>query len=232
MAKVVRRRKQEQQETRRTVNWILIGGVIVVGVIGLFALLFLSFQEPEVVVLDEWCSENPENCVSFGAADAPITIVEVYDYACPACGAFTSNAADQIAENYFDSEDVRWIYFPYSLPQFRDRSPASSLAALCMAEQGNELFHEFHNGLFAIQSSAVAHTRAGFDQVAEEIGADAAAFDECLEEGRYRDQVEDNLDAASLASVDATPSFYVNGQRYTNIGSFEQIQQIVDSLRQ
>lgn len=228
MAKVVRKRKEKQ--VARETNWLLIGAVVVVAVIALFALLFLTFQEPETVVLQDWCADNTDNCVAMGPVGAEVTVVEVFDYACPSCGSFTANAGDEIVANYFDNENVNWVYFPYSLPQFQDRSPASSAAALCMAEQGPELFHEFHVGLFAIQATDLAHTRAGFDQVAEEIGADTEAFGECLEEGRFRAAVEENLEAASLASVDATPSFYVNGRRYTNIGSFAQLAQIIDPL--
>jgi protein-disulfide isomerase len=165
-----------------------------------------------------------------GPENAAVTVVEVFDYACPACGNFTVTYGEDIATNYFDSEDVNWVYFPYSLPQFRDRSPASSAAALCMAEQGEELFHAFHTGLFNIQTTDAAHTRDGFDQVAEEIGADTEAFSQCLEEGRYRTAVEENMEAASLAAVSSTPSFYVNGRLYTNIGSFAQIAQIIDPL--
>ena len=228
MAKVVRRRKEEEQ-ARRT-NWLLIGGVVAVGVIALFALLFLSFQEPKTVVLSEWCRDHPDNCIATGPANAEVTVVEVYDYACPACGNFATTAGPQVKENYYNNENVNWVYFPYSLPQFQDRSPASSAAALCMAEQGEELFHEFHTGLFAIQSTDVAHTRAGFDQIADQIGADKDAFSQCLEAGRYRGAVEANLEAASLAGVDSTPSFYVNDRRFTNIGSFAQISQIIDPL--
>ncbi len=228
MAKAVKRRTEKREE--RATNWLLIGGIVAVGVIALFALLFLTFQEPETVVLQEWCADNPENCIAMGPEDAAVTVVEVYDYACPACGSFTIGYEDDIATAYFDNEDVNWVYFPYSLPQFRDRSPASSAAALCMAEQGTELFHAFHVGLFDIQSTELAHTRAGFDQVAEEIGADTEAFSQCLEQGRFRAAVEENMEAASLATVSSTPSFYVNGRLYTNIGSFGQLAQIIDPL--
>lgn len=226
MAKVVRRRKQETDT--RSINWVLIGGIIVAGVIALFALLFLSLQEPETIELSEFCTENEDNCVAFGPADAQVTVVEVYDYACPACGGFTQAAADQIEEAYFNNDQVRWIYFPYSLPQFRNLSPPTSLAALCMAEQGESLFHEFHVGMFAIQNEEIAHMREGYEQVASEIGADIEAFDECLDEGRYRDEVQENMDISGQAEIDATPSFYVNGEKFTNIGSFQQIQQLVE----
>lgn len=226
MAKVVKRRKQEAQS--RGINWILIGGIIVVGVVAIFALLFLSLQEPEIVDLRDYCTENEDNCVAFGPEDAEVTVVEVYDYACPACNSFTQVASDQVAETYFDHDNVRWIYFPFSLPQYRDRSPATSAAALCMAEQGETLFHDFHKGVFAIQTAENAHTREGFDQVAEAVGADLDAFDECLDEGRYRRAVQENLDISGRADIDSTPSFFVNGEKFSNIGSFEQIQQLVE----
>jgi protein-disulfide isomerase len=231
MAKVVKRRTKDTQ-SRRSINWVLIGGIVLVGVVALFALLFLSLQEPEIVDLRDFCADNEENCVAFGPEDATVTVIEVYDYACPSCGVFTLSTADEIAESYFNHENVRWVYFPYSLPQYRNLSTPTSAAALCMAEQGGDLFHEFHQGMFAIQTAENAHTRPGFEQVAAEIGADEEAFVECLDDGRYRNAVQENIDVSGRAEIDATPSFFVNGEKFTNIGAFQQIEQLVEPLLQ
>jgi protein-disulfide isomerase len=226
MAKAVKRRKTETA-TRQT-NWLLIGGVVVAGVILLFTLLALSLRPPQVLDLAEYCTTNDENCVAFGPADADVTVVEVYDYACPACGNFALTVEDQVQEAYFGNDNVRWIFFPYSLPQFQDVSISTAAAALCVAEQGEEQFLAFHKRMFEIQQSEEAHTRPAFEQAAADIGADVEALAQCLESGRNRDLVEENLQAATRAEVNSTPSFYVNGQAYRNIGSFQQIQQIIE----
>lgn len=226
MAKSVKRRKTET--TKRQTNWLLIGGVAIGGLLLLFALLALSLRAPEELALVEYCTTNSENCVTFGPADADVTVVQVYDYACPACGNFALNIEDQIEAAYFDHEDVRWIFFPYSLPQFRAQSVSTAAAALCVAEQGHEQFLAFHKRMFEIQRSEEAHTRQAFEQAAADIGADVEALAQCLESGRNRTLVEQNLQAAAQAGVRSTPSFYINGRRYENIGSFQQIQQIVE----
>lgn len=226
MAKAVKRRKTET--TSRQTNWLLIGGVAVVGLVVLFALLALSLRPPDDLVLADYCTTNDDNCVVFGPADADVTVVEVYDYACPACGNFALTVEDQVEEAYFDNDDVRWIFFPYSLPQFRAQSVSTAAAALCVAEQGQEQFLAFHKRMFEIQQSEEAHTRPAFEQAAADIGADVEALAQCLESGRNRTLVEQNLQAATQAGVRSTPSFYVNGRYFESIGSFQQIQQIVE----
>ncbi|MCA9993202.1 MAG: DsbA family protein [Ardenticatenaceae bacterium] len=229
MAKVVKRQATPKAAQKGT-NWYLIGGVIVAGVVALFALLYLSLQQPEPVNLLDYCNSNPQRCVFEGDENAPVTVIEVSDYACSACANFNLTVADQIRETYVNTGQVRWVHLPYSLPQFESRSVPTSMAALCIADQDTtgDLFYPFHLGMFRIQTSDVAFQRAGFDQVAEEIGADLDKLDQCLEEGRFRSDVNANLDAVRLAGVNSTPSFVIDGQVYTNIGSFQQIQQLIE----
>ena len=69
MAKKVNKKRRVQSQQKQT-NWLLIGGVIGIGVIGLFVLLFLSLQEPpapELLSLETFCQDNPNNCVADGA---------------------------------------------------------------------------------------------------------------------------------------------------------------------
>ena len=79
MAKKISKKRRTQPQQKQT-NWLLIGGVVGIGVIGLFALLFLSLQgpaAPELLDLEEYCRDNPNNCMAAGVEDAPVTIVAI-----------------------------------------------------------------------------------------------------------------------------------------------------------
>ena len=214
MAKVVpRRRRRPQRET----NWLLIGSIVVVGVVGLFALLFVTLQgdgvptpTPEPVALTAFCAANEENCVEKGNPDAPVTIVEVSDYGCGHCRNFNlEGTADALDEMYVDSGQVRWIVLPYALG---DATAGAAEAALCAAEQ--DAFFEFHHEMFVIQTTDAALTGEGFVDAAEEVRMDADAFTACYESNRYRDAVQRNIAMATRAGVSATPTFFINGMKF------------------
>ncbi|MDX1665351.1 MAG: thioredoxin domain-containing protein [Candidatus Promineifilaceae bacterium] len=211
-----RRPPRRQVREQRDTNWILIGGVVAVAVIGLFALLLLSLQEPLVpaenpepqasLVVQDFCEANEEACLEHGVPEAPVTVVEVSDYGCPHCRNFNLDELPTFEANYIDEGLVEWVVLPYALS---DRTAPAAEASLCAAEQDS--FFEFHHMMFEIQDSDLALTEEGFLTAAEQLDLDTGAFNACLESGRFASVVNENVSIASRAGVSATPTFFVNG---------------------
>ena len=234
MAKRAVKRRSLKAEERKT-NWLLIGGIIGVGVVGLFGLLFASLQgsgppTPALTatpsfVLEDYCTANPGNCIVDGAADAPITVVEVSDYGCGHCANFNLNSADILKAQYVDSGQVRWITVPYALGgQTGYPTLPSSSAALCANEQGQ--FEPFHKALFANQGTSRFNTRDGFLDAASTLGLDVEAFAACIDDGRYQATIASNIQAASLSGINSTPTFFVNGEMVLGnlpVANFQQL---------
>jgi protein-disulfide isomerase len=203
-----RKAKQPQRET----NWLLIGGVVAAVIIvgGLFYLLYTTIQEPStpqrVQSLIEYCEENPDNCITKGSPDAPVTIVEVSDYGCGHCRDFNLTTAPLLEDLYVRSGQVQWVALPYALG---DNTAPAAEAAMCAADQ--DVFFEFHTRMFEIQSESQALTADGFRQAAEELDLDMDAFNACFGDGKYGRVVQDNVAAARRTGVDVTPTFFVNG---------------------
>ena len=84
-------------------------------------------------------------------------------------------------------------------------------AAMCANDQGQ--FDEFHYRMFEIQGNPAAYTPEGLGQIASDLGLDQAAFDSCVENAVYDNVVQENIREASLAGVNATPTFFVNGKK-------------------
>lgn len=213
-----RRRARRSKEQKRT-NWLVIGGIGLVGVIIVFGLLYLALREPETVSLADFCLNNPENCVVEGAADAPVTVVEISDFGCTHCRTFHQQTAPLIDEQYVANGDVRWIYLPYAL---RPETLPPANAALCAEEQGQ--YAAFTSAMFGLPALEDAQTRDGIFTAAEQVGLDIEPFTTCVEEGRYNSVISENQQLARAAQVSGTPTFFVNDQIVRGAVPFEEFQ--------
>lgn len=198
---------KKQAKAQSSTNWLLIGGIILAGVVGLFAILYLVTRPEETQSLADFCAEAPQRCVFLGEETAPVTFVEVSDFGCPHCQDFHRDKADAIKENFVQTGDVRWVFLPYALRP--ETLPAAS-AAMCAGEQDKYL--EFANAMFAPDDLSSSLSRAGILAAGAGAGLDMEAFQACVEEGRFDSTISVNQQAASAAGVSGTPTFFINDQ--------------------
>lgn len=227
MAKKVSK-KRKVQPKQRGINWYLIGGIVGIGVLGLFALLFLSLRGASSVAslsLEDFCEGNPDNCVEKGSEEALVTIIEISDFGCPHCRNYNTQTAPLIDRRYVESGLVRYIALPYALGA--TTAPAAN-AGLCAAEQNR--YFEFSAAMFARFDEADALERSGFLAAGEAAGLDEETFTSCMNQSRYDDILRANISAASDAGVSTTPNFFVNGRKVKGAQPFAAFQQQIDSL--
>lgn len=146
-----------------------------------------------------------------GPEDAPVTIVEFSDFQCVYCGRFFTETLPRILETY--PNEVRFVYRDF--PIFGDDSVRAAMAAECAAEQ--DMFWEMHDRIFAIHQEASAPTLSQETLVsfAEELDMDTEAFETCLAEERYMDEIIGDFQAAQAYGFRGTPGFVINGVVYS-----------------
>ena len=164
-----------------------------------------------------------------GSPDAPVQVIEYADFQCPGCGAFARDVEPSFTEQYVESGQVQFIYHEFPLQQHRLAVPAAN-AARCAGEQDPAKFWQMHDLIFHRQGEWPGDTNVAprFSMYASEIGLDQAAFDQCMNEGRYNQQIQQAGQAATAAGATATPTFSVNGQ----LVSGPELQQAVDAALQ
>lgn len=224
MTKMKPRRKNARQETVEAggPNWTLIGSIIGIAAIALISLAVVgslnptAAPEPTPALSDtvtnatEYCETNPQRCVITGSPDAEVAFIEVVDYGCPHCANFNAIKAPSLYTQYAETNQVQWMIMPFALG---DLTKPSAAAVLCANEQSGDLGHDFHTNVFALQGTNAVHTNGGFMSVASGIdGLDEDAFEACIEEDRYLDDVSLNQQAARSLGVSSTPSFFLNGR--------------------
>ena len=142
-----------------------------------------------------------------GPADAPVTIVEYYDYRCPYCRRAFGYMRDLMAER----DDVQYIYkqFPI-LDRPGDSEAVSREAALyALAAERQNRFKAFHAAAMTADGDLTVDRLA---QLAEAAGLDAAQLAEDRADPDLKAYVQTILKRAQQMGLTATPTFLVNGQ--------------------
>ncbi len=153
-----------------------------------------------------------------GPVDAPIVLVEFSDFQCPFCQRATGTLVELI-DRYEDQ--IQFVYKDYPLPSHPEAFKAAE-AGNCAHEQG--MFWEFHDKMFGSQDALDVPS---LNTYASELGLDAAAFSTCLEEGRYTQRVQQDLQIGQLYGVSSTPTVFINGRPVLGAVPIETFDQII-----
>jgi len=156
----------------------------------------------------------------YGSADAPVVIVEFSDFQCPYCSR-VNPTMEQVKTTYGDKVAIVFRDFP--LPMHKE-APKAGEAAQCANDQGK--FWEYHDKLFANQRALADENLKSY---AADLGLDAAAFDSCLDSGKYTAEVEADKKAGAAVGVAGTPAFFINGQFLNGARPFESFKELIDS---
>ena len=184
----------EQQSLQKKSRWVkngLLGGAVLIVLAGLF-FFFNQATEIEKATIDNDASIGPTGAV---------TVIEFGDYRCPYTKAFNEGKFSQILKEY--EGRIQWIYRDMPIPSHANANIAAQ-ASECARDQGK--FWEYHNLLF--QRSAA--DKQNLVEYARELQLDSRAFEECLDSGKYRDEVNKDYNDGLASGVRITPTFFIN----------------------
>jgi len=157
---------------------------------------------------------------SKGPADARVTIIEFSDFQCPYCQRAVGTM-QQVLAKYPD--DVRLVYRHLPLDRIHANARGAAEAAACADEQGQ--FWTYHDKLFE-NNRALA--KEDLLRYATETGLDSGRFQACFDERRFKDKVEQDLQAARAVGISGTPAFVVNGVLLSGAQPAEEFYQVID----
>jgi protein-disulfide isomerase len=140
-----------------------------------------------------------------GNDDAPIKMVEFFDYACPACQALKPKLDQAVAEH---PGQVVVYYRMFPLEAKHPDSKSAAQAALAAQAQGK--FKEMNEMLY---SKSPAHKRDDVLGYARELGLDMAKFE--ADYAAAASRVDADVQQGETLGVSSTPTLYFNGRKYT-----------------
>jgi protein-disulfide isomerase len=163
---------------------------------------------------------NDERDFSIGSPDAPITIVEFFDYNCGYC----KRAFPDIMKLTQKNPDVRVVF-----KEFPILGPASEQAArVALASKGDGKYFAIHQGLLNARGSV---SGAALSSLIEKHGLNA---DEIVTRGKNKDidaHIKDVRNLAQSLGVSGTPAFIIDNQLFSGALSYDDMQSLIDEIR-
>mgnify|MGYP005849054483 CR=1 FL=1 len=223
--------RRREQERKQTVTLLVVIGVIAVVLIGGAIALSVAQQssaQPVTVATKAPPANAEPNSRAWGPADAPIKALEFIDYQCPACGVQARQYEQGIIDAFAATGKVR--YEVHSLTFVGPESRNAAIASLCAMDQNR--FWDMHISIFVNQSgeNQGALSAGRLREMAEKLGLDMAAYDQCVGSGRFDQTLKDDSALANQYGVNSTPSFVVNGRVYSGIRTADDLRRIFAEL--
>jgi protein-disulfide isomerase len=165
-----------------------------------------------------------------GAAQAKVTIVEAFDFACPYC-ARTAPVLEQILDKYKDSVRVVSKYYVVHA----DTATLPALAACAAHEQGKAAAME--KGIWAAawkldpppNFDATKLGQASLEAIAKDAGLNMDKFRSDMSGDTCKQMLARQSKEVTAVGVNGTPWFFVNGHPYVGARTLEGFSAVVDA---
>jgi protein-disulfide isomerase len=158
---------------------------------------------------------------SKGPANASVTIIEFSDFQCPFCSRALP-VIEELMTRY--PKDVRVVYRHLPLDRIHDRARIAAEASLCAHDQ--DQFWAYHDLLFA---NARALADEDLKRFAEELNLDVAAWEQCVGENKFAEQIDADVEAARSIGITGTPAFIINGVILSGAKPVEEFVPVIES---
>jgi hypothetical protein len=144
----------------------------------------------------------PQDGLTLGEADAPLTIDLYQNFLCPHCRDFAEATMPQLIADYIATGRARIVFHDAALGP--DEARLAHEAAHCAADQGK--FWPAYAALYAnFSDDPGAYTKASIESWLAKTGVDAQQLASCLDSGEHAAEVQAGTDAfTSLGERDAT----------------------------
>jgi protein-disulfide isomerase len=166
--------------------------------------------------------------MALGPAKAPVTIVEYASMSCPHCAAFDENVLPMLRSKYIDSGKVRFVLreFPLDI-----NALAASMLARCVAIDDAIKYFATVALLFKQQDQLMAQTTVTLKRIGAQAGMSEQGFEACVKDQALLDKLKaDQTFAFEVLKVEATPTFFINGEKVKGAMSFEELEARIKSL--
>ncbi len=148
---------------------------------------------------------------SLGPADAKVVIVEYASLTCPHCAQFHTEVLPGVKKEFVETGKVRYIYRDFPLDRL---ALGAAMVARCA---GRDSYFGYIDTFYAAQGqwSRASNPISALGNLARLGGMSQARFEACLKNVDIQNGIlQKRLEADNDFKVEATPTVFVNGERY------------------
>jgi protein-disulfide isomerase len=163
-----------------------------------------------------------------GNLDAPVKIVEYLSFTCPHCEHFHAEVYPKLKADYIDTGNVRLEYHEVYFDRY-------GLWAAMMARCGGEMrYYGITDILFDTQKDWAASDDPtavveSLKKIGRTAGMDDATLDACMKDSAMADALVQHFETNFKADgVEGTPTFFINGTKYSNM-TYEDMKALIDA---
>lgn len=201
----------------------LLGAGAALSLVGLPRLAFAQ-DKVDVAALME---ASPLGEKALGDPNAPVTIVEYASMTCSHCQNFHETTFDAFKAKYVDTGKVYFIFREFPL------DPLAAAAIMLARCAPNDRYFEMVDLLFNKQRewAFVDDPVTALLNLSKQTGFTEDSFRACLTNQELLDGVNVVRDrAAEKFGVNATPTFFINGEKHAGALTIEQLDEILTPL--
>ena len=162
-----------------------------------------------------------------GNPEAPITIVEYASLTCPHCAHFTNDVLPELKKKWIDTGKAKLVLRDYPLDE-----PALRAAMIARCAPPDR-FYGYVDIFFGAQEKWVT-ARDYRDALARLVklgGMSREEFDNCLKNTALENKiVEGRLIASKELDVNSTPTFFINGIKFTGAPTLEEFDKVLSGV--
>jgi protein-disulfide isomerase len=161
-----------------------------------------------------------------GNPDAPITIVEYASLTCPHCAHFTNDVLPELKKKWIETGKAKLILRDYPLDE-----PALRAAMIARCAPPDR-YYAFVDTFFGAQEKwAKPDFREPLARLVKLGGMSREEFDNCLKNTALENKIlEGRLIASKELDVNSTPTFFINGTKFTGAPTLEEFDKALSGL--
>lgn len=205
---------------------IIVAGVVIAGAIYFSSVTPKNIGTEEKKVTTTTIAPVGKEDQTLGDINAKITLIMYEDFQCPFCGAISGllpsdspliKALQQrdpswtpfMPEimNYVKNGDILFVYRDWAF--LGTESIRAAEAARCAGDQNK--FWEYHDYLYSHQNGENEGTFSDVNlkSFAKNLNLDTITFDQCLDENKYAQAIEDSKNEGINIGVNGTPKGFI-----------------------
>lgn len=166
---------------------------------------------------------------SIGSPDAKVTVQEFFSLTCTHCAAFSRETMPEVEKELIQPGKVRFVFRDFPLDQ------VALTAAMVARYLPPPQYHPFVTALFANQDRwAFARGVNSTDEIwkmAALAGMSRPTFDQAIGDSALRTWIlQQQQSDQDRWKIDATPSFVINGQKYSGEMSYDAFRKLIPDV--